>query len=421
MKILWISYMIFPDLANKLGETVPIGGGWMYGLAKDLTNSGIELTVATVRPKVKEFQGTINGIEYCLLEGKESILHYDSSLEEKWKTLIETIKPDVVHIHGTEYAPGLSLVKACPNTKFVVSIQGIIGVIAKYYNGQIPLTEIIKNVTFRDIVRLNSIWHAKRKFKKRGNKIEHKFLTLCNHFIGRTQWDHDHIITVNPKAQYHFCNESLRDYFYIAPKWNLNQAKKQTIFISQALYPIKGLHKVLEALDIVKRKYPNIKLRVAGMNITKTDTFYNRIRLDGYGKYIRTMLKKLNLQDQVIFTGPLNEEGMAKEYLNARMFISPSSIENSPNSLGEAQLLGVPCIASYVGGVPDMVNNKKTGLLYRFEEVEMLAQNIISILRDDILANTLSTGGMQVATERHDRINNCKNTIEIYQQIFEQD
>ena len=56
----------------------------------------------------------------------------------------------------------------------------------------------------------------------------------------------------------------------------------------------------------------------------------------------------------------------------------PSSIENSPNSLGEAQLLGVPCIASDVGGVTDMIPNKECGIIYRFEEVELLAKHIPS-------------------------------------------
>ena len=86
------------------------------------------------------------------------------------------------------------------------------------------------------------------------------------------------------------------------------------------------------------------------------------------------------------FTGSLREDQMIAEYLNAHLFICPSSIENSPNSLGEAQLLGVPVIASYVGGVPDMVTHGETGLLYRFEEVEMLAEGIRNLFMNMALA-----------------------------------
>ena len=54
--------------------------------------------------------------------------------------------------------------------------------------------------------------------------------------------------------------------------------------------------------------------------------------------------------------------------------------------MGEAQLLGVPVIASYVGGVPDMVTHGETGLLYRFEEVEMLAEGIRNLFMNMALA-----------------------------------
>ncbi|TDT44754.1 glycosyltransferase involved in cell wall biosynthesis [Maribacter spongiicola] len=419
MKILWISNMIFPDLAKAIGQTVPIGGGWMYGLAKDIIESGVQLSVATVRPNINDYHGKINGITYHLLKGEKSILYFDKSLENKWKELITKVKPDLIHIHGTEYAHGLALVKSCPDIPYVISIQGMISVYAKYYAGQIPLINILKNLTLRDVLRMNSIWHAERKFEKRGRKIEVPYLKLCNNFIGRTQWDHDHVITINPKANYHFCNESLRDHFYKSEKWNLKNASKYTIFLSQALYPIKGLHKVLEALKIVKSTFPTVQLRIAGMEITKSDTFYDKLKMDGYGKYIKRKIKKYGLSDNVTFTGPLDEEAMAQEYLKCNLFICPSSIENSPNSLGEAQLLGVPCIASYVGGIPNMIIHGETGLLYRFEEVEMLAQSIKLIFKDDKLAHILSENSIITASKRHDRKVNCNRNINIYKNIIQ--
>lgn len=64
---------------------------------------------------------------------------------------------------------------------------------------------------------------------------------------------------------------------------------------------------------------------------------------------------------------------MVKRYLLSNVFICPSTIENSPNSLCEAQLLGVPHIASYVGGTADLMKGNEE-CLYRFEETEMLAE-----------------------------------------------
>ena len=67
---------------------------------------------------------------------------------------------------------------------------------------------------------------------------------------------------------------------------------------------------------------------------------------------IMSYMRIRELEDKVSFLGPLNAEQMKAEYLRSNVFLCPSSIENSPNSLGEAQMLGVPCVASYVGGIP---------------------------------------------------------------------
>ncbi len=119
------------------------------------------------------------------------------------------------------------------------------------------------------------------------------------------------------------------------------------------------------------------------------------------------------------FTGSLREDQMIAEYLNAHLFICPSSIENSPNSLGEAQLLGVPVIASYVGGVPDMVTHGETGLLYRFEEVEMLAEGIRNLFMNMALALSLSKKGISASEQRHQPTSNLQQMIKIYRSIIE--
>lgn len=111
---------------------------------------------------------------------------------------------------------------------------------------------------------------------------------------------------------------------------------------------------------------------------------------------------------------------MADQYRMAHVFVCSSSIENSPNSLGEAQLIGCPVVASYVGGVPDMVDNNITGLLYRFEETEMLAAAICRIFNNDNLAEALSTREIETASKRHDGIKNANRMMEIYKTVAQQ-
>lgn len=418
MKVLWVTNTIFPDLSEALGKSRPVVGGWMYGLASDLIKYGVELTVATSQLNGDFYRNSLNGINYYLLKGKKPAIWYDNALEAQWKKVIQEINPDIIHIHGTEYGHGLSLLKSLPNLKYVISIQGLISVYARYYTGHIDSKKIQKHRTLRDIIKQDGILDSQKKFEKRGSLVEKKYFKYNNNFIGRTHWDFTHVMTLNEKANYFFCNESLRDSFYVAPKWNKETKNDYTIFLSQAGYPIKGLHQVIEAVSIIKNEYPDIKLRVAGVDITNTSSLKARMALGGYGNYILSLLKKYDLRGDIEFTGFLDEKQMIEEYLKCHVFVCPSSIENSPNSLGEAQILGTPCISSYVGGVPDMIEHSKTGLLYRFEEVEMLAQSIKSIFDNPSLTKKLSTNGKEVARKRHNKEENTKNLIKIYSSII---
>lgn len=416
MKILWVTNTIFPDFAISIGQNAPVNGGWMYGLAKDIVNSGkVSLFVATSRNAKSDIKKEINNITYFHLKGSVSINKYDSSLESKWVKLINTIKPDLVHIHGSEYAMGLSLMKACPNLTYILSIQGLISACAKHYFAGMSLKERITSLSIKDVFKRTTYWHNRKEFYKRGETIEKEYLKKIKNFIGRTQWDYSRTKAINPSSKYFFCNESLRDGFYIKNQWTFKSNNDYpVIFLSQASYPLKGLHMVLKALYLNKSKYPNIQLKIAGGNILNDKGLKQKLKMSSYGKYIKTLSKDLNLTSNIKFTGPLNETEMVKEYINASMFICPSSIENSPNSVGEAQLLGVPVISSYVGGIQDMIIHEKTGFLYRFEEVEMLATSIDRILTDNELALKLSRQGYEAAKLRHSRTTNSKRLLEIY-------
>jgi len=389
----------------------------MFALAKQLSSyNDVRLSVATVYigKEIKSFD--IDGILYYLLPVK-SFRKYQKSLEQYWQKVCRDYNPDIIHIHGTEYAHGLACMRILPAYKYVISIQGLVSIYARYYYAGINPCKIINHLTFRDLIRHDTIFHGKRKYELKGI-FEKEYFLRSKHVIGRTSWDYAQSKALNPFITYHFCNESLRDSYYTELGWNISEKTCYSIFISQSEYPIKGMHQVLIAMSILKVDFPEIKLRVAGPDILKDNSLMEKIKLSGYGNYINSLIKKYKLNNNVVFTGILDEEHMVTEYKQAHLFICPSSIENSPNSLGEAQLIGVPCVAAYVGGIPDMISHGKSGLLYRFEEIEMLAYNIKRIFEDDCLAMRLSRGGKIAATERHDREKNSEKTISIYKKII---
>lgn len=417
MRILWITNTIFPVPSTTLGLSLPVVGGWMYALAMQLiSNKKIELAIATVYPGKGIKSIEIDGILYFLLPAK-SKTEYKRTLETSWLKICNEYNPDLIHIHGTEYTHGLACMRSCPNFRYVVSIQGLISIYSRYFLAGIKPREIFKYITLRDLIKVDSLFHANRKLRNRGI-FEKEYILRTHHIIGRTSWDYAHVKTVNPNVKYHFCNETLRESFYTTSKWDINNKTDYTIFLSQASEPLKGLHQVIKAIALLKSDFPEIKLRVSGPNILRNSIIFEKIKRGGYAAYIQNLIDKFNLNKQICFVGPLLENKMVSEYINAHVFICPSSIENSPNSLGEAQLIGVPTISSYVGGIPDMISHEKTGLLYRFEEVEMLADNIRKVFTDNVMAQNLSKNGIQAAEKRHDRQINRDQTIHIYNTIL---
>lgn len=412
MRVLWIIGNIndFPEAAQLLtGENVEIKstGGWLSASAKMLVADGeTKLAVAASSSKVNEF---------VKLQGK-SIIYYILPDKGKsfWKQLKEDYKPDVIHIHGTEMnEKALHFLDECGAERTVLSMQGVLNAISKYIYSGISFKDKITNVTFHDLVRRDFLFSTKR-IQERA-KREGEIISRIHHVIGRTTCDRAYAWAINPNVAYHFCNETLRDEFYTG-RWSFSNCCPYTIFLSQASRPLKGFHFLLRALPIVLKKYPNTRVRVAGDFFTKASNLKERIRLRGYGKFINKEIHRLNLNNVIEFIGPLNAEGIKQECLQANLFVNTSTIENSPNSLCEAQILGVPCLSSYVGGVPDMMPNVACGEMYRFDEIEILAFKICDLFeKSSCFDNTIMR---EVAMKRHDPKNNMTELKSIYDSII---
>lgn len=416
MRVLWITNIVFPEAHSLIkGEgSLKTSGGWMIGMADALVQqSNIDLTVATVTSKVNKLT-KLEGerITYYLLPLGKGNKRLNHDYEPLWRVIKNAVNPDVVHIHGTEFTHGLAYIEACGTEHVCVSIQGLISSYSYFYYYGLSLYDIVRSLTPFSIIR-GGILRAYFDYKKRG-EIEKLFIKKIKHVIGRTSWDRAQTWALNPDAIYHFGGETLRTDFYSGPNWCYKNCVPHSIFLSQAGIPIKGLHQVLRSLPLVLRRFPNTSLRIAGADITRYSSWKERLLLSNWGNLIRSLIKKNNLLDKVVFTGPLDGVGMKNEYLRCNLFICPSSIENSPNSLGEAQLLGVPTLASYVGGIPDMMRGDEDHL-YRFEDVNMLAKKIIEVFElNDNINNEMMRN---IALERHDPDTNTHNLLQTYFEV----
>ena len=425
MKVLWLINAPIPALCERAGLPVQVKEGWIEGLYNSL--------MALVREEKKDFQlamafpqfsrsetieGELDGNSfYGFYKEEDKPYKYNKRLEERLKYIIEKADPDVVHIAGTEYEHAAAMVRVFNKPeKTVVSIQGLTSVYARHYMADLPI-KIRYGFTFRDLVKLDNLYFDRKKYYKRG-AMEKETIRGAGHIIGRTDWDNICTRLINPEARYHYCSEILRKTFYDGSRWNMDECDSHTIFVSQGYYPIKGLHYMLEALSDIRKFYPDVRLRVAGGMSLNNAGLKNRLKQKNYQHYLAELIEKYSLAGCVEFLPPLKADEMKKMYLRSNVFVSPSSIENSPNSLGEAMMLGVPCVSSLVGGVGNMLINGVEGFTYQHDAPYMLAFYIMKIFemqknhREQIICMTDDAHAH--AEQLFDRRKNAEQMCKIY-------
>ena len=415
MKVLWVSLIKFPPLCTYLGESISAHCGWLYASANALLERmpNLQLGVIIYSYGSEFVEHHVNGITYYMVPTKK-MSKTDRRQVAKCKEALRSFQPDLIHIHGTEYSLAQAVCMANEGkVKTVANIQGLAGPYTRYADGGLSLFEKWTNITPLDFYRNTFLLRAKKSFKQRA-VCEKYVIRHISDIIGRTQWDHDHVMTINPKLHYHFMNETLRDSFYEKPIWNFDRCKKNTVFVSNSGAPLKGAHQVLKALKIVLKSYPNTVVNFCGSIVLNMD-FKTRLRFQGYHLYLRKLVKQLGLKKHVNFVGTLSELQMKQAFLDAHVFVMPSAVENSPNSLCEAQILGVPVVASYCGGTPSLVEEGKTGYMYRYEEIEMLAHAIMRVFEQKDFSQL--SYQRQTALNRHDRKTNANRLVEIYSDV----
>ena len=419
MKVLWLNNIMTTVIAEHLKLNKGVNEGWIEGMLGEIVNHDIDVILVFPQRNEKHIiKGCVNGIGYYGYYEKVNRQAYDSTLKETFETIIRESNPDVIHVMGTEFPHSLSMIEAAENMGMientVVSIQGLVSIYKNHWFAGIP-ENVYKKPTIRDIIKRDTVMKQYREFEKRG-KYEVLALKKCKHVIGRTDWDFACTTQINPEVQYHFNNENLRDAFYMY-QWRIDSCEKHTIFVSQCIKTIKGFGYMLDALKILIKKYPDVKLFAAGSGGLKKKLESPKWKLTSMERFILEKIERSNLQEHVEFLGTLNALKMVERYQKANVFVSPSIIENSPNSVGEAMILGVPTVSSDVGGVKNLLTHESDGYIYQYDAPYMLAYYISKIFDDDDLAIKLSSSARSHALVNHDRRINAEDLVNIYREV----
>ncbi len=171
------------------------------------------------------------------------------------------------------------------------------------------------------------------------------------------------------------------------------------------LVPQKRHIDFIKSASIVQKKLPNAHFLIYGVP-------YNYHKSFRYFEELKTLTKKLSLEQNVLFNG--FQENILEQILKLDMVVLPSIDEGGSNAILEAMALGKPVIAADSGSNPEFVKDGQTGLLYPPKDFVRLAEKILLLIKDQKLAEKMGLA----ARERTRRLFDIKNCICQYEDLY---
>lgn len=397
MKVLWFTN----TGSNFLNNDSHNGGGWISSLETILVkNLDISLSIAFNISTKHDKTVRENVCYYPIYKSRIPSISPSDDVK-KYIAIVNECDPDIIHIFGTEQNFGLIIPHI--NKPVVIHLQGIL---KPYLNALLPprfskLDFFFQNGFNPFNLLLN--YYRYKSWESRSDR-EVNILKNCKYIMGRTEWDRNMSRLLAPNSQYFYCSEILRSIFYKDDRWKRNAKSKKTIVstLSSPLY--KGADLILNTAKILKE--------ILGLDFEWIVFGVNDV------KYIEKKLKIKAKDVNVNFYGVVNSENLKINLLECDVFVHPSYIDNSPNSVCEAQILGVPVIACNVGGLSTIINHNETGLLVPANDPYMLAINIFDILGNKAEAERISNNEINVSVSRHNPKKITQDLIGIYETIL---
>lgn len=417
MRVLWFTNT---SSLYEQGNHGYNGGGWISSLEELVKKEeGIDLAVSffhlTDNKKVIR-----NGTSYYPVlkpTGKKSPIKtlvgnwLGKNESEKYISqlidVIEDFKPDVIHVFGTEGI--FCSVQYFTNIPVIIHLQGLTNAIVNTY---FPPSQSKWDFLFSlDYLKSNIVgkspFFSFRRMKKQALR-EESFLSASKYVMGRTDWDKSFATLYAPNAKYFHVDEVLRDVFY-----NRTVAKKRstssiTLISTISPTPYKGIDVILKTAKLLTQKTGlHFEWKLVGIDSD------NRL-LRYFEKTFKIDHKKCNIYCEGIKT----PEELAIMLENANLFIHPSYMDNSPNSICEAQIVGLPVIACNVGGVSSLIKHQHTGILLPSNGVTELIDHIQRFATAPDKFESIGNRSREIALERHCKNRILQDVIKCYKQIL---
>ena len=365
MRVLWFAHI--PPSGFHSGVNGYNGGGWISSLELAMeARHDVELAIAffskssgkaTAETRVSYFpmqrpQSFPARVKRFFLLSKQ-----DGADIALCKEVVAEFKPDVIQIFGTESCFG-HLVRET-DIPVVIHLQGLM---APYMNAWVPPGYRMLDYAVQGTANPIRIALGLRAlaFNRHAAAREREIMHSCKAFMGRTDWDRAFVSLYAPQARYFSCWETLRPCFYEPADWT---PPAKPVFISTISGPLyKGHDMVLKtAMTLKESGLDGFTWEIFGIDNLRFAERKTGIRASDVG---------------VVPKGIATAEQLRAALLSCSVYVHPSYIDNSPNSLCEAQVLGVPVVATNVGGVSSLFTANRSHCLVPANDPLMMAERI---------------------------------------------
>lgn len=407
MKVLWFEIST-PSRYRNDGQ---VTAGWQDALENIVAPcKDIGLYIA-FESKVPAEVKVIDGItyipmttHYSFLENKVSQHTWsinERKVIEQGRKVIEQYQPDVIHVFGCEWPYGL--LAQYTDIPLVIHIQGSIipydnALYPPRYNGYTMAKAAGLNLR-KDWLRFSGYNKAKSRLD-----MEKRIWQCVHHYMGRTSWDRALVNMLTKNSTYHHVEEALRPQFLHSDKiWKLPETNQKLRLLSTGCSSFwKGIDVMLKTAHVLKEAGIDFEWNVAG----------------GLPDELREIVEskeKLKYSDNNIrFLGFCSPEKLIDEMCHSTMYVHTAYIENSPNSICEAQIIGMPIISTMVGGIATLVRNGEDGDLLPANDPWQIANAIVELSKDRERMKYYSEHSRQHALERHNPDNILKQLLGCY-------
>lgn len=373
----------------KIFQVVPyypphIGGMEFYVeyLSTKLAEKGHEVKVFTSSDKNYSYNEVINGVEVCRV--RVSTKFYNVPIANSLlKTLLNEEKPDVIDAH--QYPVYFSDVSALVSSFRKIPMFLHVHVVP---DPKSVFSAFVLKFYYRFIERFTLQASRCIIAPSQAYKLMLKSMGVNPERIVVVPYGVD-LRRFNPAES----GEAFRKRFNF-------EGSKVILTVGRLNYQ-KGFQFLIKAMPQILRKVPNAKLVIVG----EGELLAN----------LQSISNSLGLTGNVIFTGALSQSSISNAYAAADVFVLPSLFESLGISLLEAQAMGKPVVGTRVGGLPEALDEAKSGILVKAKKPSELARATIKLLLNQDLANSMGQCGRKFVEKHYDLGKSVDRVLGLYE------